>query len=519
MKNSSLASNLQKIVYGFDVLAFAFGIYLYLQNSVILPVVLFLVFVFMFSVYAIRLIQHELSHLKDIRRVIREISSGYNEDRLINIDESIELGEVSWEINDMLDQFDAALREIKTVTEYVSQQKFFRKTQTVGLHGNFAKMLDNVNNSLKVNELTVNQIVGEREYLVNESNRIAEVLKALRNKDLSMILSKGRDDTIGNLIKDLNATIINLHDVIFELQETSQAVTNVSVNISSSSEEMNETIRQQSIQTNGIAISIGEMSKTIAENANSSTVATNLVMTTVLHVSDGRNAVSDTKKEIQEIARVVEHTTTMIEKLHASTERIDEFVQMIEELADQTNLLALNAAIEAARAGAAGRGFAVVADEVRKLAENTQKATKEIGQTTKTIKIDTQAAVKSAQTGAVEVKKGIVLAQNASDALEKIAIQIGKVETVISQIATASEEQSATAFGITDAAETVSAMSVHNTQAILGITESVADLRQQADSLAHISGEFKLNSDKDNFSSPNILNTKNNSTFLLSPKY
>lgn len=86
-------------------------------------------------------------------------------------------------------------------------------------------------------------------------------------------------------------------------------------------------------------------------------------------------------------SRVVELTT--------SAREIGAVLELINKIAQETNLLALNATIEAARAGEAGRGFAVVAGEVKHLAEQTARATGEIGKQIASIR---QAAHGTAET-------------------------------------------------------------------------------------------------------------------------
>jgi methyl-accepting chemotaxis protein len=154
------------------------------------------------------------------------------------------------------------------------------------------------------------------------------------------------------------------------------------------------------------------------------------------NVSAVASAAEELSASVEEIGRQVrqsagaveqaglrtEKSITEIEGLAAATQRIDGVLALIQAIAEQTNLLALNATIEAARAGDAGRGFAVVAHEVKALAEQTAKATAEIGQNVSLIQTSTK---------------------NSVDAVREIGAAVREINEVTSNIASAIGQQDA----------------------------------------------------------------------------
>jgi methyl-accepting chemotaxis protein len=141
------------------------------------------------------------------------------------------------------------------------------------------------------------------------------------------------------------------------------------------------------------------------------------------------SSVTEISRQVQESARMAgaavdqaRMTNDRVGELSKAASRIGDVVELINTIAGQTNLLALNATIEAARAGEAGRGFAVVASEVKALAEQTARATGEIGQQISGIQAATQESV---------------------NAIREISGTIEKLSEVSSTIAAAVEQQGA----------------------------------------------------------------------------
>ena len=152
----------------------------------------------------------------------------------------------------------------------------------------------------------------------------------------------------------------------------------------------------------------------------------------------------------------------------------------------------MNAAIEAARAGEQGRGFAVVADEVRKLAERTTTATAEITGMIKGIQSDTDKAVHAMEESSSAVERGRQLIDSAGDSLNEILGMSARVSSMIQQIATAAEEESATSEEISRTIEKIDEITNENAKGAEETARETEQLSRQAVTLAEIANEFKL---------------------------
>lgn len=155
----------------------------------------------------------------------------------------------------------------------------------------------------------------------------------------------------------------------------------------------------------------------------------------------GGQAAAEARAGIEQIRRTMAEISTVVRGFDERGQEIGLIVEVIDDIAEQTNLLALNAAIEAARAGEAGRGFAVVADEVRKLAERSAKATGEIGELIKGIQREANRATEVAASGLEAIEAGAGRSEESSALLERIGQSVGRIDSLMERVATASEAQ------------------------------------------------------------------------------
>ncbi|MCB0744221.1 MAG: HAMP domain-containing protein, partial [Ignavibacteriae bacterium] len=297
-------------------------------------------------------------------------------------------------------------------------------------------------------------------YLERNTQKMLLEMSKLANGDLTVNLQPEKNgDTIAELFEGFNLTVVKIKEMISQVGEAIEATASASAEISSSSEQMAAGAQEQSVQAMEVSTSINEMTETILDTTKNISMAADKTKEAGKLSSDGLKIVNRAIEGMNRISDVVNKAVKTVEELGKSSEKIGEIVKVINEIADQTNLLALNAAIEAARAGEHGRGFAVVADEVRKLAERTTGATTEISEMIKTIQEDTNNAVSSIHSGTEVVKKGLELTNQAGESLVNINNATINVIDLVTQVATASEEQSSTSELISRSIEGISQVS------------------------------------------------------------
>ncbi|MCQ4287240.1 methyl-accepting chemotaxis protein [Pseudomonas stutzeri] len=202
--------------------------------------------------------------------------------------------------------------------------------------------------------------------------------------------------------------------------------------------------RQES-ETISLAAAMNEMVATVQEVARSASLAADSTKQTEAEAAQGRRMVEQTMQEIADLTRDLSQARAVVEKLAKDSRDIGTVLDVINGVAEQTNLLALNAAIEAARAGEHGRGFAVVADEVRSLAQRTQRSTQEIHAIIERLQSGATTAVERMARNAEKAQLTMDQAARAGESLGAITVAVSTINDMNLQIATAAEEQTATA--------------------------------------------------------------------------
>ncbi|MEQ8333145.1 methyl-accepting chemotaxis protein [Nisaea sp.] len=201
-----------------------------------------------------------------------------------------------------------------------------------------------------------------------------------------------------------------------------------------------------------------QQSETVAHSAQS---ATENVQNVAASTEELSSSISEISRQVaqsnslsSEAVVQADQTNTRVESLATAAAEIGEVVMLIQGIAEQTNLLALNATIEAARAGEAGKGFAVVASEVKSLANQTAKATEDIGSKISDIQSATTEAVTD---------------------IKKIGQMISNLNEIANGVAAAVEEQSAATQEIAGNIQQASA----GTQEVSGAIAQVTDATGQ----------------------------------------
>ncbi len=292
--------------------------------------------------------------------------------------------------------------------------------------------------------------------------------------DLTSRIDMDQKDEIGTLVKSLNLMSEKLQKMFKDVKEGVGTLAASSTELSAVSGQITSNSQKTLEKSNTVAAAAEEMSanlNSVAAATEQATVNFQMIVSAAEEMTATIQEISKNTSKGSQITQNAVHNAQeasgKVERLSKAAIEISKVTETIADISEQTNLLALNATIEAARAGEAGKGFAVVASEIKTLAQQTAQATSEINQ-----KI----------TGVQDTSK------DAAGAIKTIVGIINEIDEIVTSVATAIEEQSATTKEISNnVAQASSGIqevndNMNQISAVTGeVTRNITDVSQAAD--------------------------------------
>ncbi|MDV5356682.1 methyl-accepting chemotaxis protein [Enterobacter asburiae] len=354
------------------------------------------------------------------------------------------------------DASSASLRDIIALVKAHNEELAYTSSSIAAITGAIAILL-----GMLVSWWVIRQITRP----VHRNLALAE---RIASGDLSAQIRAQSSDELGQLTAAMGRMNDRLRDMIHEVRSSVTQLSHAATEIADGNTDLSSRTEQQAAAVVQTAASMEQLTATVKNNANNARNASSLA--------------AQASKTASEGGMVMRQVVDTMGDINTSSNKIADITAVINSIAFQTNILALNAAVEAARAGEQGRGFAVVAGEVRSLSQRSSQAAKDIEQ------------LISESVSRINIGSKLVV--KAGETMDQVVQSVTRVNDIMGEISSASEEQSRGIEQIARAVGELDSTTQQNASLVSESSSAAGSLEEQARLLEELVAAFRLASNE-----------------------